>query len=105
MSLSDELHALKTDHRLVMEKLASLRSEVATDIAQLTSSLENLTKKQLEELLHTANPNVRATALSVLDRKEGSKNLVNTCKTLAISDSDADVRGMAVLILGDAFVN
>jgi hypothetical protein len=101
----DDLRALANDHRLVTERLARLRSQIEDDIARQTVGLDLLKKEELETMLQATDPIIRAKSLFVLEKREGARNLVNTCISLAASDPDSEVRSAAVMIFGDAYKN
>jgi hypothetical protein len=103
MDVDVDLHSLATEQAELMKKLSMLRAQNDKDFVALVESADptllSRDEEQLEELLNSPDGNLRCAALCLLDMRNWTGNLASRCQSLAITDPDANVRGVAVLVL------
>jgi hypothetical protein len=103
MDVLTDLQVLKDEHTEVMRKLSMLRDQNSVILRQLIDAtdptLPSKDREQLKKLLDAPDGNMRSAALVFLDMRNWTSNLAKKCASLALNDPDAQVRGVAVLIL------
>ncbi len=91
---------LASEHAELMAKLKLLREEDDKDLADLVDATDpTLLSRNQQQLLDAADANLRCAALCLLDMRNWTSHLAEKCRLLATADADANVRGVAVLVL------
>jgi hypothetical protein len=103
MDVLDNVQNLVSEQSAVLQKLEAMRGQNNRDFDKLVESTDptllSKDQQQLEELLNSADGNLRCAALCILDMRNWTTHLEARCRSLATADPDANVRGTAVLLL------